>query len=639
MTAEPTKQPTPTVGRSLCMAMALCTSPCVFVFYHEDSPYNPYPYLSAMPGGLAGLAASVILGLVAARLARGPRLGPTAVGVLATVAPGMYIGLGASSLVPSNVAAAAMALGLLASLIVGGAVGLVAGITAQREGRRTPWLGRVGLGVTLGASTGLYLSNFVFMPMVANAKLINLLIGGTIGLALGYAAARNRYNTPWLGRAGLGLAVGCCMGIWAYQVIYDIDGMFGQWSVWTVWPIIGGAAGIAWTGRPGVDRLQPAAAGLAVGTCTGASFGLSACLSTRCFQESSGVSAWGLVGSLAGSVLGVTIGVLGYRTRLGSAALGLAIGALVGDSAFIFHTGTNYQGILDASELRGRVIVGVFGLVVGWLAGDAGKRLAAFGLGFGGWVGAWAGAMAAYYDIVPGNVDLSGIVGVLVGGLIGLMISLRTLRAGRLRFGFTALSVTSGAFVGARLCDPGGNSAFHGILGAVIGGGLGLTLRLRGERAFIASVPGLAVGAVIGAWAGVAVLALFPVPASPNTTNLICMAAGGLVGLIYVHGSGLMTAGRVMALAGPLRQVDPMPWQDARLDRLTALSRRLVSLAAAHAAGTSEPLRELYAEEFDSTLRMITGRFAPLRRLRCAISILIGSLTMRIENEDDEDNA
>jgi hypothetical protein len=347
---------------------------------------------------------------------------------------------------------------------------------------------------------------------------------------------------------------------------------------------------------------------------------------------------WGILGSLAGGVLGVAIGVLGYRTRLRSAALGLAVGALVGDSAFIFNTGTYYQGRLGASELSWHVTAGVFGLAVGWLAGGAAERLAAFGLGFGCWVGAWAGAMAAYYALVPGGTDRGGVVGMLVGGLIGLMI---VLRAGRLRYGSTALGVAVGAFVGARFGDPSGQSAFRGIAGMIIGGCLGLVLCARGERAVVASMPGLAVGAAIGAWAGATVLAEFPVPALPATTSLVCMTAGGLAGFMYVHGCRLMVTGRVLALAGPTRQVNPMPWPDGRLDRLTCLSRWLVGLAAAHAVpGTLEtPLHKRYAEEFDSTLRMITGPLAPPRRLRCAISILIGAATLRMENEDDEDNA
>src|SRR5262249_12108787 len=226
-----------------------------------------------------------------------------------------------------------------------------------------------------------------------------------------------------LGRAALGLAVGCCTGIWAYHVVFSVDGLFGPWAVWTVWPAFGGAAGLAWAGRSGVGRLWPAAAGLAFGAYTGATLGLFTCFSTGCSRESSPISTWGLIGSLVGGVLGVAIGALGRR-RLGAAALGLAVGALVGDSAFIFNTGTYYQGGPDASNIGWRVSVGVFGLVVGWLAGDVGERRAAFGLGFGGWVGGWAGAMAAYYAIVPGGADRDGIVGMLVGGLIGLMIAL-----------------------------------------------------------------------------------------------------------------------------------------------------------------------------------------------------------------------
>jgi hypothetical protein len=631
MAAEPAKQPAPTVGRSLGLAVGLCASPCVFGVYYG---FNPYPYLTTVAWGLVGLAASVMLGLVAAGLARGPRLGPAAVGLLASVGPGVYLGLEASARVPPNAAAAALAIGLLASVIIGGAAGLGVGIMARREKR--PCLGCAGLGLALGASTGLYLSNFVFMSTVENAKLINLLVGGAIGLALGYVAARGGHDRPWLGRAGLGLAVGCCAGIWAYHVIYDFDGMFGQWAVWTVWPALGGAAGLAWAGRSGVGRLRPVAAGLAIGACAGASFASLTCLSAGCFQESSGISTWGHAGSLVGGVLGVAIGALAYRTRLGSAALGLAIGAFVGDSAFIFNTGTYYQGSLDASELGWRVMAGVFGLVVGWLAAGAGGRLAAFGLGFGGWVGAWAGALAAFYAIVPGGAGRAGVAGMLVGGLVGLVIALR---AGRLRFGPTALGVAIGAFIGARFADPIGQNPLRGITGMIIGGGLGLILCWRGERAVIASVPGLAIGAVIGAWAGAAILA-FPVPASPTTISLICMTAGGLVGLMYVHGCRLMMAKRVLALAGPTRQVNPAAWQDARLDRLTALSRWLVNLAATVAApGTSETHHKRYAEEFDSTLRTVTGRLAPLQRLWCAISILIGALTLRIELEDDEDNA
>jgi hypothetical protein len=626
MVAEPATQPGPTVGRGLGMAVGLCASPCVFGVYY-DSPYT-FPYLPIEAWGLVSLAVSVILGLVAAWLARWPRLGPTAVGLLAGVAPGVYIGLEASTAVPSNAAAAAMAIGSLACMIAGGAVGLAAGIMAQR--RRTPWLGGAGLGLALGASTGLYLSSIVFMPTVTNAKQINLLVGGAIGLALGYAAARGRRNRPWLGRAGLGLAVGCCLGIWAYHDIHGFDGLFGPFAVWAVWPALGGAAGLAWAGGSGAGRLQPAAAGLAVGAGTGASVGLFTCLSTGCFQESSGISTWSLIGSLVGGVLGVAIGAFGYRTRLKSAALGLAIGVFVGDSAFIFNTGT-YQGSLDASELRWRVIVGVFGLVVGWLAAGTGGRLAAFGLGFGGWVGAWAGALAAFYAIVPGGADRGGIAGMLIGGLVGLVIALR---AGRLHFGYTALGVAIGAFIGARFADPIGQSPLRGIIGMIIGGGLGLILCLRSERAVIASVPGLAVGAVIGAWAGTSVLAGFPVPASPTDTGLICMTAGGLVGLMYVHGCRLMMAKRILALARLTGQVNPTPWQDARLDRLTCLSRWLVGLAAAAASGTSETAQERYAEEFDGTLQMITGRFAPLQRLWCAVSILIGALTMQEENEE-----
>jgi hypothetical protein len=612
----------------------VCASPCVFGVYY-GSPYDPFPYLSVAAKGLAGLAASVLLGLVAARLARGPRLGPAAVGLLAGAAPGVYVGVTAATLVPSDATAAAMAIGSLAGVVIGGAAGLGAGIMAQRERRRPPWLSCAGLGLALGATTGLHLSSIVFMPMVAHAKLINLLVGGAIGLALGYAAARGRRNRPWLRRAGLALAVGCCTGIWTYQVIFSVDGLFDQWAVWTVWPALGSAAGLAWAGRCGIARLRPAAAGLAVGVCTGASFGLVSCLSTSCAQESSRISTWGLVGSLVGGALGVAVGALGYRTRLSSAALGLAVGALVGDSAFIFNTGTYYQGALGASELSWHVTVGVFGLTVGWLAADAGKRLAAFGLGFGGWVGAWAGAMAASYAVIPDGADRGGIIGMLVGGFSGLMIAVR---AGRHRFGSTVLSVAVGAFAGARFGDPSGQSALHGTVGIIIGGCLGLVLCSRGERAIIAAVPGMAVGTAIGAWAGATVLAEFPVSASPATTSLICMTAGGLVGFMYIHGCRLMVTRR--ALARLIRPVHLMPWPDGRLDRLTRLSRWLVSLAAAHAtSGTSETLHERYVEEFNSTLRMITGPLAPLLRLRCAISLLIGALTLWIENEDGEDNA
>src|SRR5215470_6523228 len=530
MAAEPARQPVPTVGPGLGMAVGLCASPCVFgVFY--DSPYT-YPYMPVEAWGLVSLAISVILGLVAAVLARWPRLGPTAVGLLAGVAPGVYLGLKASTLVPSYDAAAAMTIGLLACVIVGGTVGLGAGIMAQREGRRTPWLGCAGLGLALGASTGLYLSSIAFMPTATNAQQISLLAGGAIGLAFGYAAARGGQDRPWIGRAGVGLAAGCCLGIWAYHDIHGIDGLFGLWEQWTVWPALGGAAGLAWAGRPsasrsgasrsgasrsGASRLRPVAAGLAVGACTGASFGLYACLSTGCSLESSGISTWSLVGSLIGGVLGIAIGALDYRTRLDSAALGLTIGALVGNSAFVFNTGTYYLGGLDAYELSWRVTIGAFGLVVGWLAAGAGERLAAFGLGFGGWAGGWAGAMAASYAIVPGGADPDGIVGMLVGGLIGLMIALQAGRlrfgstaAGRLRFGSTALGVAVGAFIGARFSDPGGQSPVRGIVGMIIGGGLGLIICLRGERAVLASVPALAIGAGIGPWTGASVLPDFP---------------------------------------------------------------------------------------------------------------------------------
>jgi hypothetical protein len=334
--------------------------------------------------------------------------------------------------------------------------------------------------------------------------------------------------------------------------------------------------------------------------------------------------------------LGVAIATLGYRTRLSSAALGLAIGAFLGGSAFTFTNGTFYQSSLNASELVGHAIVGIYGLVVGWLAANAGERLAAFGLALGGSIGAWAGGLAAYYAVVPGGAGRGCIVGMLVGGLVGLIISLR---AGRHLFGSTALSVAVGAFVGTRFSDPGGQSAVRSIVGMAIGGCLGLIICWRGERAVIASVPGLAVGSVIGAWLGSAVLSVFPVPASPATASLICMAAGGAAGLMYVHSSRLLMTRRVMALSGLTRQPNLTLWQDAQLDRLTCLSRWLASLAAAHAAGMSGELQERYAEEFDSTLRMITGPLAALGRLRCALSLLRGALTLRIEVEDDEDNA
>src|SRR5215470_18062235 len=230
MAAEPARQPAPTVGRSLGMAVGLCASPCVFAVYY-DSPYNPYRSVSIAVVGLAGLAASVILGLVAARLARWPRLGPAAVGLLAGVAPGVYIGLDAATLVPSN-PAAAITVGSLASVITGGAAGLGVGIMARRARHRTPWIGCAGLGLALGASTGFYLSSIVLMPGVAHVKLINPLAGGAIGLALGHAAAWGRRNRPWLGRAALGLAVGCCTGIWAYHVAFSVDGLFDPWAVW-----------------------------------------------------------------------------------------------------------------------------------------------------------------------------------------------------------------------------------------------------------------------------------------------------------------------------------------------------------------------------------------------------------------------
>src|SRR5262249_29383613 len=92
---------------------------------------------------------------------------------------------------------------------------------------------------------------------------------------------------------------------------------------------------------------------------------------------------------------------------------------------------------------------------------------------------------------------------------------------------------------------------------------------------------------------------------------------------------------RMRGVGGSTRQVNPTPWPDARLDRLTSLSRRLVIVAA---VATSERLetQQRYAEEFDSTLQGITGQFAPLKRLRCAISILIGAPTIQMENEELE---
>src|SRR5262249_10037612 len=215
--------------------------------------------------------------------------------------------------------AAAITIGSLASVITGGAAGLGVGIMARRARHRTPWIGCAGLGLALGASTGFYLSSIVFMPGVAHVKLINPLAGGAIGLALGHAAAGGRRNRPWLGRAALGLAVGCCTGIWAYHVVFSVDGLFVPWAVWTVWPALGGAAGLAWAGRSGVGRLRTAAAGLAVGACTGASFGLSTCFSTGWSQESSGISTWGLIGSLVGGALGIGVWALGYRAHLCSA--------------------------------------------------------------------------------------------------------------------------------------------------------------------------------------------------------------------------------------------------------------------------------------------------------------------------------
>jgi hypothetical protein len=139
MAAEPIRQPAPTVGRGLGVAVGLCAAPCAFGVYY-GSPYT-FPYLPVEVWGLAGLTASVILGLVAARLARWPRLGPAAVGLLAGVAPGVYMGLEAITLVPSNAAAAAMTMGSLACVIIGSAVGLGAGIMTQREWRWTAWLG------------------------------------------------------------------------------------------------------------------------------------------------------------------------------------------------------------------------------------------------------------------------------------------------------------------------------------------------------------------------------------------------------------------------------------------------------------------------------------------------------------------
>jgi hypothetical protein len=621
------------------MAVALSSSPCVFGIYY-NSPY-PYPFpLEAV--GLASLVAFVTLGLVAATLARGPRLGPAAVGLLAGAAPGFYLGLKAVALVPPDAATAAMAIGVLASVVIGGAAGLSVGIMAQREGRRTPWLGPASLGLALGTSTGLYLTSILAAPMVAHAGLIYPLAGGAIGLALGLETARGGRSRPWLGRASLGVAVGCSTGIWAFQVVYNLHGLFHQWAVWTVWPALGGAAGLAWAGRSGVGRLQPAAAGLAVGACAGAGFAASACLSTACSQGSSALRTWGLVGSLAGAALGLAVGAFGYRTRLSWAALGLAIGAFLGDTAFTFHTGA-YEGSLDASELVASAIVGVFGLLVGWLAADAEKRPAAFGLAFGGWIGGWTGVQAVSYDILPGGADRGGILGMLVGGLIGLAISQRT---DRLHFGSTTLSSTTlsvavGAFVAARFCDPGSQSALRGIagviIGMIIGGYLGLILCWRGERALIACVPRLAVGTAIGTWVGTAVLAEFPVPAPPTATSLICMTAGGLVGLMYGHGSQFIMAGRLLASTGPIPRPISLPWQDARLDRLTRLSRWLASLAAVVASG-DPTLQDRYAEEFDSTLSMITGPLAPLRRLRCAMSILIGILTLRMENEEDDED-
>src|SRR5262249_40841905 len=217
-----------------------------------------------------------------------------------------------------------------------------------------------------------------------------------------------------LGRAALGLAVGCCTGIWAYHVAFSVDGLFGPGAVWTVWPAFGGAAGLAWAGRSGVGRLWPAAAGLAFGAYTGASFGLFTCFSTGCSRESSPISTWGLIGSLVGGVLGVAIGALGRR-RLGAPALGLAVGALVGDSAFIFNTGTYYQSGLDASNIGWRLSVGVFRLVVRWLAGDAGERRAAFGLRVGGRGGGWGGGPAALSAPLPGGADRRCPVGLLGG--------------------------------------------------------------------------------------------------------------------------------------------------------------------------------------------------------------------------------
>ena len=335
------------------------------------------------------------------------------------------------------------------------------------------------------------------------------------------------------------------------------------------------------------------------------------------------MAMWGLVGSLTGGVLGVAIGAIGYHTRLGPATLGLAIGAFLGHSAFNNGLYYHYQGSLAAPMLVGAVCVGVLGLTVGWLAGDARHRLTAFGLAMGGCVGAWAGGQVGYYGYYsfdPGDAARGSIVGMTVGGILGLILSLQT---GRLRFGTTALGIAVGAFIGVRFGDPDGQHVIRGLVGMTIGGFLGLVICSRAEHAFLARLPRLAAGVFIGAWTGGDVLSEFPTQASPVAISLICMVIGGLIGL--AHGSRPIKAGRTV--------LDLL--REARLVRSTRLSRWLISIAAIHAA--SGTLRDRYTEEFDSTLSMITGRLARLRRLLCAMSILAGALALRTEVEDDED--
>jgi len=610
--SQSASKPNRLVGRGLCLAVGFSTCPWVFVASY-NSQYLLNLNISPAALGLAGIGTSLLFGLVAARLAQ--VLSRTIiVGLLA----GGSLGLcGIPFLFTSDAALVMIALASLFGSVGGGFVGLAVK-NLERRRSEAPWLGYSALGFAVGGTTGLYLDDYnsiVLRPVTSP------LVGALVGTGIGLAAWRHRHTRPWLGKVGLGTAVGCSVGIWAYDIGIS-RGLGGGWAVEVLWPALGGAVGLAWAGRSGPTRLRTAAAGLAVGAYTGAYAGVFGCLSTDCIAGTSGPDLWGLVGALVGSCLGVIIG-LGGRTHYGLAGLGGAVGALIGHSAF--NNSIYYQGSLGRPQLIGPVTVGIFGLLTGWRLGSDSKRKAAWGCLIGGCAGAWAGGEVAYYAVKSFDAARGGIVGMVAGGLIGWVISTK---AWSPRLNPPILGLTVGAFVGTRFGDLGGTSGPHAFLGMTIGAVLGVVASLRSGTVLRRSLPGLAMGAFIGAWIGADFADDFSAPYSTSVMSLIGMVAGGLF--------GFLACGHPVAIASisAVRQLNTAQFRDVPPARVANLSLWLVTLAAVIAA--PEPLRKRYAEEFDSTVMAITGPFASLRRLFCAASLLIHAPAIRTEVGDDD---